>query len=144
MRLQNTALYQCLYKSWPINVSKTLFQIQVLNNRTGDMTGHELYEGTNNTPVNTCQLYIIIAKKSTPLIFIMFLYSAFQLHQWVESRYHYCKRIRFIVGVSLFTLFLGGNERYPILMNYYGQTGQTNIYICNLFEWYVLWHTNYI
>ena len=28
---------------------------------------YELYEGTNNTPGDTCQLHIIIAEKSTPL-----------------------------------------------------------------------------
>jgi len=40
---------------------------------------HELYKGTNNTPVNTC-LLIIFAEKSTPLILQNLLYIAVSLH----------------------------------------------------------------
>lgn len=49
-----------------------------------DLDSPEQYEhckGTNNTPVNTCHLHIIITEKSTPFIFRKIQYNAVPLHQ---------------------------------------------------------------
>lgn len=54
----------------------------------------EPYKGTNNTLVNTCQLHIIIAEKSTALIFQNILYNAVSLSR-VKSRQSYYKSIIF-------------------------------------------------
>lgn len=54
-------------KSNPIDVSKQIFLIGL-----AAVEPCELYEGTNNTPVNTCHLHIIIAANPPPFNFLKF------------------------------------------------------------------------